>query len=153
MGSATSTLWAETQRCSVATEFLRRPRVGLNRYRPHRANEINDTMTAQAWVALGLGLPSLIIAFFTWRQRNANDARDQWWKRAIWAVDKSLDDGKGARDVGAAALATIYAEHTPRGVDRRLVEDFARELLNDDTTGQSAVDCDNGETQEGGGTP
>lgn len=109
-------------------------------------------MSAQLWVALALGLPSLTIAFITWWQRNANDARDQWWKRATWAVDKSLDDEQEARDVGAAALATIYAEHTPRGIDRRLLEDFARELLNDDTTGQQLVDCDNGHILEGGDT-
>lgn len=108
-------------------------------------------MTAQAWVALILGLPSLAIAFITWWQRNSNDARDQWWRRATWAVDKSLShEPKEARDVGAAVLATIYAERTPTGVDRKLLEEFARELLTDDTSGQFATDCDNGDDLIGG---
>ncbi|MDV7999633.1 hypothetical protein [Rhodococcus sp. IEGM 1408] len=70
-------------------------------------------MTAQAWVALVLGLP-LVVAFITWRQRNANDARDQWWKRTTWAVDKSLDHEQEVR--------TSEPQRSPRSTRNALGE-------------------------------
>lgn len=107
-------------------------------------------MTAQAWVTLVLGLPSLIIAFITWRQRNANDARDQWWKRVTWAVDKTLDEDPATSEVGTEALLAIWNEGAPRGIDTNLLATFAAQRLRTDEPGQTAPDEDNGDTLEGG---
>lgn len=92
-----------------------------------------------------LGLPSLVLAFGTWRQRNANDARDQWWKRATWAVDKALDDSPIASAVGSEALLEMWREPAPEGIDRALVRAFAAQLLENDSAGQSSESEDNGD--------
>lgn len=41
--------------------------------------------TVVAFVAFVIGLATLI-------QRSGADRRDQWWKRAQWALDVGLDD-------------------------------------------------------------
>ncbi|MFJ6537937.1 hypothetical protein ACIQH5_17080 [Paenarthrobacter sp. NPDC091711] len=32
-----------------------------------------------------------LVAYFAYRQKTKADKRDQWWKRAQWAIDASLD--------------------------------------------------------------
>lgn len=53
--------------------------------------------------AVGLGF----VGFLTLWQKLRTDRRDQWWKRAQWAVDLALTDDERTQIVGWAAIARL----------------------------------------------
>lgn len=43
----------------------------------------------------------------TLRQKARNDRKDAWWKRAQWAMDRTLRADAGERQLGYEALAVL----------------------------------------------
>lgn len=43
---------------------------------------------------------ALVVGLRTLRQRDRADRRDQWWERARWAADLTLDDDEHRRELG-----------------------------------------------------
>ncbi len=62
-------------------------------------------MTAGIGV-LGSGL-AFSGAMLALRQKAANDRREAWWKRAQWAIDKSLSEDPQTRQIGAEAMLVL----------------------------------------------
>lgn len=54
-------------------------------------------------------LVALIIGVGTIVQRHRADRRDQWWKRAQWAFELTLDEDSGRQLVGMRALTYLAA--------------------------------------------
>jgi len=51
-----------------------------------------------------------VVALLSLRQKANNDRRDAWWKRAQWAIDKSLSERPEDREVGLAAMLVLVAK-------------------------------------------
>lgn len=59
-------------------------------------------------VATGVvALVALVVGVVTIVQRAQADRRDQWWKRAQWALDLSLEDDAPRAAVGLAVLVYL----------------------------------------------
>ncbi|WP_427017894.1 hypothetical protein ACQCSX_04565 [Pseudarthrobacter sp. P1] len=50
------------------------------------------------------------LGWATYSQRRTADRRDQWWKRAQWAIDASMDADDNERQVIGAAILVHLAE-------------------------------------------
>jgi hypothetical protein len=69
-------------------------------------------------VAAVVGLTGVVV---TLRQKRSNDDRDAWWKRAQWAIDKSLSSDDGEAQVGLGAMVILATTDTPTKDDLRLL--------------------------------
>ncbi|ROS74346.1 hypothetical protein [Cellulomonas sp. PhB143] len=89
------------------------------------------------------------IAWRTLRQRDEADRRSEWWRRAQWAVDKSLSSEANVKEVGEAAMRML--------IDSPLADKGEAELLKafvvDDNDSlpdlPGHLDTDTGETDTG----
>ncbi len=65
-------------------------------------------------VTAGVGAVTSTLAFagamLALAQKARNDRRDAWWKRAQWAIDKSLSDDEPTRFVGTEAMQVLAAD-------------------------------------------
>jgi hypothetical protein len=55
-------------------------------------------------------LGTLIAAAVTVRQKWETDQRDAWWKRAQWAIDKSLSADPTERDIGNRTIQILVQD-------------------------------------------
>ena len=55
-------------------------------------------------------LVALVIGFGTVLQKWRSDRRDAWWKRAQWAIDKSLSKEADEREIGNRAMFVLANE-------------------------------------------
>jgi hypothetical protein len=98
---------------------------------------------AAAVVALAVGLATV-------RQRGRADARDQWWKRAHWALELTLSDDGERASPGYAALHHLLHSDLATEDERRLVRSLCelglngRDELQKDETGVSQTLRDGG---------
>jgi hypothetical protein len=53
---------------------------------------------------------TLIAAGITVRQKWKTDQRDAWWKRAQWAIDKSLSAEPNERDIGNLTIQILVQD-------------------------------------------
>ncbi len=60
-----------------------------------------------------------LIATATVTQRYRADRRDQWWKRAQWALDLTLSDDEFSQIVGWAAIEQLTESRDANKADRR----------------------------------
>lgn len=51
---------------------------------------------------------ALFVGLRTVRQRDRADRRDQWWKRAQWVIDLTLDDDPHRRELGYNAMLLLF---------------------------------------------
>jgi hypothetical protein len=57
-----------------------------------------------ASVALLVGLAAAVLKW-------VSDQRDAWWKRAQWAIDKSLSAVPADREIGSESMAVLAHAH------------------------------------------
>lgn len=50
-------------------------------------------------------------------QKQRADRHDAWWKRAQWAIDKSLSDDDQTRRVGLDAMLVLAQDRTATSAD------------------------------------
>ncbi|WP_035749082.1 hypothetical protein [Arthrobacter sp. 35W] len=88
------------------------------------------------------------LAWATYSQRRTADRRDQWWKRAQWAIDASMDAEDNERQVVGAAILVHLAES-----DLCMADDRALLLQVLVSARDAVLDTEdaNGETGEEGG--
>jgi len=72
-------------------------------------------------VTAGIGsLASALVflaAMLTLAQKARTDRHDAWWKRAQWAIDRSLSDEDRTRIVGTKAMLVLAADRTAASAD------------------------------------
>lgn len=65
---------------------------------------------------------ALIVGLAPARRRAGADRRGQWWKRAQWALDLTLEQDPHRRAVGLAALEVLATSDLARPEEVRLLE-------------------------------
>ncbi|HKU35110.1 MAG TPA: hypothetical protein VJP90_06130 [Paenarthrobacter sp.] len=84
-----------------------------------------------------------LVAYFAYRQKSKADKRDQWWKRAQWAIDAALDQEDPQRrltgvtmsvhmvnsDLATAEDADLMKILSVAIQDEELDEEFDEELV------------------------
>jgi hypothetical protein len=68
----------------------------------------------------------VLVAYLTYRQRSRADRRDQWWKRAQWAIDSALDDADPHRRLaGLKVLVQLIGSDLATAEDAELMSALA----------------------------
>jgi hypothetical protein len=62
------------------------------------------------WATLIAASVALIGVGITVWQKWRADRRDAWWKRAEWAIDKSLSDDAAHREIGSETMGILVNE-------------------------------------------
>jgi hypothetical protein len=66
------------------------------------------------------------VAYLAYRQRSWADRRDQWWKRAQWAIDSALDGGDPHRRLaGLKVLVQLIGSDLATAEDADLMSALA----------------------------
>lgn len=89
-----------------------------------------------------------LVAYFAYRQKTKADKRDQWWKRAQWAIDAALDQEDPQRRLtGVSVLVHMVDSDLATTEDADLmkivsiaIQDEELEEEVDDQEGESRVD-------------
>ena len=63
----------------------------------------------------------VLVAYLAYRQKDRADRRDQWWKRAQWAIDLALDQDNLRQATGFAAIAHLASRSEATRGDRQLL--------------------------------
>jgi hypothetical protein len=73
----------------------------------------------------------VLVAFLTYRQRSRADRRDQWWKRAQWAIDSALNDVDPQRRLaGLKVLVQLIGSDLATAEDADLMSALAVGIRN-----------------------
>lgn len=85
----------------------------------------STTWTPAVWVQLGIGVLTVVVAFFVMRNgfRSTTKVdqaarRTEWWKRTQWAIDLALDPEERKQEVGVLALNQLLDSELARQDDR-----------------------------------
>jgi hypothetical protein len=70
-----------------------------------------------------VGGMALLVGAVTVLQKSRNDRRDAWWKRAQWAIDKSLSRDAVERDIGNRAMGVFYRDPAVSDADVRVLRE------------------------------
>lgn len=65
---------------------------------------------------------ALVVGVATVRQKAATDARDQWWKRVQWALERALEADVDSQALGLATLQTLLAEKATNRSDVAMLD-------------------------------
>lgn len=63
------------------------------------------------WATVIVAAVALVVGGVTVAQKWRNDWREAWWKRAQWAIDKSLSANPDERDIGNQAMGILAPKH------------------------------------------
>ncbi|UZX05130.1 hypothetical protein F8G81_22945 [Arthrobacter sp. CDRTa11] len=68
----------------------------------------------------------VLVAYLTYRQKAHADRRDQWWKRAQWAIDSALNDADPQRRLaGMRVLVQLVGSDLATAEDADLMSALA----------------------------
>jgi hypothetical protein len=82
----------------------------------------------------------VLVAFLTYRQRDRADRRDQWWKRAQWAIDSALNDADPQRRLaGLKALVQLIGSDLATREDADLMSALAVGIRDQEQDGRRSV--------------
>lgn len=119
------------------------------------ADTTMTTLTQLGPAATALvALVALLIGVATVRQKARSDRRDQWWKRAQWAIDHALDErSSNSRTAGLNALTMLGRSRLAGTEELELLDSLGI----DELTGLAPADAlahdgmEAPEPEEGGG--
>lgn len=80
---------------------------------------VGESERPQATLITGTAV--LLIGGGTVWQKFRNDKRDQWWKRAQWAIDLALDQDNLRQTTGFAAITHLASRSEATSGDRQLL--------------------------------
>ncbi len=82
----------------------------------------------------------VLVAYLTYRQRSRADRRDQWWKRAQWAIDSALNDGDPQRRLaGLKVLVQLIGSDLATAEDAELMSALAVGIRDQEQDGRRTV--------------
>ncbi|WP_104043804.1 hypothetical protein [Arthrobacter sp. ZGTC412] len=82
----------------------------------------------------------VLVAYLTYRQRSRADRRDQWWKRAQWAIDSALDDADPQRRLaGLKVLVQLIGSDLATAEDADLMSALAVGIRDQEQDGRRTV--------------
>jgi hypothetical protein len=82
----------------------------------------------------------VLVAFLTYRQRDRADRRDQWWKRAQWAIDSALNDADPQRRLaGLKVLVQLIGSDLATREDADLMSALAVGIRDQEQDGRRSV--------------
>ena len=93
-------------------------------------------MTPEVWVQLGIGILTVVVAYFaarsgatatTLHERAAR--REEWWRRTQWAVDQALDPQPRRQALGIRILDRLVDSELAQEHDRELAVAALEEVL------------------------
>jgi hypothetical protein len=83
------------------------------------------------WATLIVAAVALVVGSVTIWQKWRNDERDAWWKRAQWAIDKSLSADPNERNIGSEAMALFAFDSAVSDNDVRVLQVALRRAVVD----------------------
>jgi hypothetical protein len=82
----------------------------------------------------------VLVAYLTYRQRSHADRRDQWWKRAQWAIDSALNDADPQRRLaGLKVLVQLIGSDLATAEDAALMSSLAVGIRDQEQDGRRTV--------------
>jgi hypothetical protein len=96
-------------------------------------------MSYQQIAALVLAMVTIFIGFATLMQKLYADRRDQWWKRAQWAVDNVSAPDDLTRALGLTVLISLYDSPLATNDERNMIESIA-DAIGDSEAGAARND-------------
>ncbi len=82
----------------------------------------------------------VLVAFLAYRQRDRADRRDQWWKRAQWAIDAALNDADPQRRLaGLKVLVQLIGSDLATAEDADLMSAIAVGIRNQEQDSRRSV--------------
>jgi hypothetical protein len=82
----------------------------------------------------------VLVAFLAYRQRDRADRRDQWWKRAQWAIDSALNDADPQRRLaGLKVLVQLIGSDLATAEDADLMSAIAVGIRNQEQDSRRSV--------------
>ncbi len=82
----------------------------------------------------------VLVAYLTYRQRSRADRRDQWWKRAQWAIDSALNDADPQRRLaGLKVLVQLIGSDLATKEDADLMSALAVGIRDQEQEGRRTV--------------
>ena len=82
----------------------------------------------------------VLVAYLTYRQRSRADRRDQWWKRAQWAIDSALNDADPQRRLaGLKVLVQLIGSDLATAEDAELMSALAVGIRDQEQDGRRTV--------------
>ncbi|MEE2523626.1 hypothetical protein V1639_13405 [Pseudarthrobacter sp. J75] len=83
-------------------------------------------LTAVAAIAPVATFGVVLVAYLSYRQKLRADRRDQWWKRAQWAIDSALYDADPQRRLaGLKVMVELIGSDLATTADAELMSDLA----------------------------
>lgn len=89
-------------------------------------------MPAQAWVTLIVGIAATTGVVITWRQKNTADRRSEWWRRTIWALERTLSSDNTEALLGWTMLNTLLRSTLATRDDAEIVQAIAEHAATSD---------------------
>ena len=96
---------------------------------PTQGALVQDTWSAALFVSLIVALIGLTGVASGILQRAINDRREQWWKRAEWAMTKAVDEKEHVRTVALCVLLWLAKSRIARQEERDMIEGVADHVL------------------------
>jgi hypothetical protein len=82
----------------------------------------------------------VLVAYLTYRQRDRADRREQWWKRAEWAIDSALNDADPQRRLaGLKVLVQLIGSDLATPEDAELMSALAVGIRNQEQEGRRSI--------------
>lgn len=82
----------------------------------------------------------VLVAYLAYRQRDRADRREQWWKRAEWAIDSALNDADPQRRLaGLKVLVQLIGSDLATSEDADLMSALAVGIRNQEQEGRRSV--------------
>ncbi len=69
-----------------------------------------------------------LVAYKAYRQRLQTDKRDQWWKRAQWAIDAALDSNEQVQFTGLQVLTNLKTDSLATPEDVAIFDSIAEDI-------------------------
>ncbi|MCU1565549.1 MAG: hypothetical protein JWQ56_486 [Pseudarthrobacter sp.] len=82
----------------------------------------------------------VLVAYLTYRQRSQADRRDQWWKRAQWAIDSALNEADPPRRLaGLKVLVQLIGSDLATAEDADLMSALAVGIRDQEQDGRRSI--------------
>jgi hypothetical protein len=113
-----------------------------------------DTVAKLGPIAVGLSaIVALIVGLIAVTQKSRADRRDQWWKRAQWAIEQTFDDNEERQALGFRVLQVLGTSELASKEELIIFESLTTPEIQTLAPQPQEGDHDETDTAEGGNPP